>query len=84
MLDGTTGAKITHRPYVGYFRHKHITNRALPKKNLGFDPKELKNLDAQQLLTPNEDDTYSPLHDDGEDSSSASPDSSDEATEKPA
>lgn len=54
------------------------------EKNLGFDPKELKNLDAQQLLTPNEDDTYSPLHDDGEDSSSASPDSSDEATEKPA
>ena len=32
------------------------------EKNLGFDPKELKNLDAQQLLTPSDDDNYSPLH----------------------
>lgn len=32
------------------------------EKNLGFDPEELKGLDPQQLLTPREDDTYSPLH----------------------
>ena len=32
------------------------------EKNLGFDPKELKNLDPSQLLTPNDDDTYSPMH----------------------
>ena len=33
------------------------------EKNLGFDPKELKNnLDPRQMLTPRDDDTYSPLH----------------------
>ncbi len=38
------------------------------EKNLGFDPKELKkNLDPSQLITPREDDTYSPLHDKDED-----------------
>ena len=30
------------------------------KKNFGFDPKEL---DPNQMLTPRDDDTYSPLHD---------------------
>ena len=33
------------------------------KKNFGFDPSDIKNLDPSQLLTPNDDDTYSPLHD---------------------
>ena len=33
------------------------------EKNLGFDPKELKkNLDPRQMMTPREDDTYSPMH----------------------
>ena len=33
------------------------------EKNLGFDPKELKkNLDPRQMMTPRDDDTYSPLH----------------------
>jgi|SRR6056300_1128988 len=32
------------------------------EKNLGFDPEELKGLNPQQLLTPRDDDTYSPLH----------------------
>lgn len=32
------------------------------EKNLGFDPEELKGLDPKQLLTPRDDDTYSPLH----------------------
>lgn len=53
------------------------------EKNLGFDPKELKGLDPQQLLTPNDDDTYSPMHVE-EEASTSLPDSSDEATEKPA
>lgn len=33
------------------------------EKNLGFDPKELGDLNPQKLLTPRDDDTYSPLHD---------------------
>jgi sec-independent protein translocase protein TatB len=33
------------------------------EKNLGFDPAELKNLDPSQLVTPRDDDTYSPAHD---------------------
>jgi len=34
------------------------------EKNLGFDPKELRDkLDPTQLMTPRDDDTYSPLHD---------------------
>jgi len=33
------------------------------EKNLGFDPDELKGLDPRELVTPREDDTYSPLHD---------------------
>ena len=32
------------------------------EKNLGFDPEELKGLHPEQLLTPRDDDTYSPLH----------------------
>ena len=38
------------------------------EKNLGFDPNELKkNLDPRQMMTPREDDTYSPLHDEKSD-----------------
>lgn len=33
------------------------------EKNLGFDPADLKNLDPTQLVTPRDDDTYSPVHD---------------------
>ena len=33
------------------------------EKNLGFDPADIKNLDPTQLVTPNDDDTYSPKHD---------------------
>ena len=32
------------------------------EKNLGFDPEELKGLDPRSMMTPREDDTYSPLH----------------------
>ena len=32
------------------------------EKNLGFDPDELKGLDPRQMMTPREDDTFSPLH----------------------
>jgi sec-independent protein translocase protein TatB len=35
------------------------------EKNLGFDPNELKkNLDPTQMMTPRDDDDFSPLHDD--------------------
>ena len=67
------------------------------EKNLGFDPKELQNLNPSKLLTPNDDDTFSPLHDEKDESSTekeaeaeteaeadTSPGSSDEAAEKPA
>jgi sec-independent protein translocase protein TatB len=59
------------------------------EKNLGFDPKELKNLNPNQLLTPNDDDTYSPLHEKKDNTSTAAdtsttPDTSDKAAEKPA
>ena len=56
------------------------------EKNLGFDPKELKNLDPQQLLTPSDDDTYSPLHVEEETSQTLTDtptDTPDEDTEKP-
>ncbi|MDJ0906351.1 MAG: Sec-independent protein translocase protein TatB [Woeseiaceae bacterium] len=44
------------------------------EKNLGFDPKELKNqLDPSQMMTPRDDDTYSPLHDGEEESDVAPP-----------
>jgi sec-independent protein translocase protein TatB len=33
------------------------------EKNLGFDPDELKGLDPRQMMTPRDDDNYSPLHD---------------------
>ena len=33
------------------------------EKNLGFDPADLKNLTPEQLITPRDDDTYSPVHD---------------------
>ncbi len=51
------------------------------EKNLGFDPEELKGLNPQQLLTPRDDDTYSPLHVEEEESDDeATPD---EKQEKP-
>ena len=53
------------------------------EKNLGFDPKELKNLDPAQLLTPNDDDTFSPLHVE-EDSASKTADAPPDTADKPA
>lgn len=43
------------------------------EKNLGFDPNELKGLDPRELVTPREDDTYSPLHDKDEDEGMSAP-----------
>ena len=44
------------------------------EKNFGFDPDELKNqLDPRQMMTPRDDDTYSPLHDGEEDDDVAPP-----------
>jgi sec-independent protein translocase protein TatB len=57
------------------------------EKNLGFDPKDLNKLDPEQILLPNDNDTYSPLHD-KEEKSSKEPDTSsdtpDESAEKTA
>ena len=39
---------------------RQLEEETSAQKNLGFDPKEL---DPSQMITPNEDDTYSPLHD---------------------
>ena len=50
------------------------------QKNLGFDPSDLKNLKPEQLLTPHEDDTYSPLHVEEEDTTPAAPSDSGEKT----
>jgi Sec-independent protein translocase protein TatA len=40
------------------------------EKNLGFDPKEL---DPSQLMTPRDDDTFSPLHDEDDDDDDEDP-----------
>ena len=53
------------------------------EKNLGFDPADLRNLDPSQLVTPNEDDTYSPMHVDEEAATTAEPPAG-ESTDKPA
>ena len=37
------------------------------EKNLGFDPDEVRKLDPRQMMTPRDDDTYSPLHDEKDD-----------------
>ncbi|MCH9694872.1 MAG: Sec-independent protein translocase protein TatB [Gammaproteobacteria bacterium] len=47
------------------------------EKNLGFDPKEL---DPTQMITPRDDDMYSPLHDENDDPESVA----DENAEAPA
>jgi sec-independent protein translocase protein TatB len=44
------------------------------QKNLGFDPEELKGLDPRQMMTPRDDDTYSPVHDKKKDESTPSGD----------
>ena len=49
------------------------------EKNLGFDPADLKNLDPTRLVTPRDDDTYSPMHVEEEASTTAEPPSGDSA-----
>ena len=51
------------------------------KKNLGFDPDELKGLNPEELLTPREDDTYSPLHVEEENDTTPLPDDKAEKSE---
>lgn len=50
------------------------------EKNLGFDPSDLKNLRPDQLITPRDDDTFSPMHVEEDDTTPAAPSSGD--TEK--
>jgi len=51
------------------------------KKNLGFDPDELKGLNPEELLTPRDDDTYSPLHVEEENDTTPLPDDKAEKSE---
>ena len=39
---------------------RQLEEEVSAEKNLGFDPKEL---DPTEMMTPRDDDTYSPLHD---------------------
>ena len=42
---------------------RQLEEEVSAEKNLGFDPREFKkDLDPRQLMTPRDDDTYSPLH----------------------
>lgn len=43
------------------------------EKNLGFDPADLKNLNPEQLITPRDDDTYSPMHVEDENDAPSAP-----------
>jgi sec-independent protein translocase protein TatB len=51
------------------------------KKNLGFDPDELKGLSPEKLLTPRDDDTFSPLHVEEENDTTPLPDDKAEKSE---
>ncbi|MDJ0709440.1 MAG: Sec-independent protein translocase protein TatB [Woeseiaceae bacterium] len=50
------------------------------EKNLGFDPTDLKNLRPDQLITPREDDTFSPVHDEEDDVPAPAPSDNTEKT----
>ena len=50
------------------------------EKNLGFDPTDLKNLTPEQLITPRDDDTYSPVHEEEDDVTPPAPSDSTEKT----
>ena len=44
---------------------RQLEDEVNAEKNLGFDPDELKkSLDPTQMMTPRDDDDFSPLHDD--------------------
>ena len=46
---------------------RQLEDEISAEKNLGFDPNEIKKqLDPNQIYTPSDDDTYSPLHDEEE------------------
>ena len=51
------------------------------QKNFGIDPKDLN---PNEMFTPREDDTYSPLHDEHEDEPEARPETVAPPGEKPA
>jgi sec-independent protein translocase protein TatB len=52
------------------------------EKNFGFDPADLKNLDPTQMVTPRDDDTYSPMHVEEEAATTAEPQAG-ESADKP-
>lgn len=52
------------------------------KKNFGIDPKDLKDLNPNELLKPNDNDTFSPLHDDEDEDEDDAPAKADETKAK--
>ncbi len=52
------------------------------EKNLGFDPTDIKNLQPEQLITPRDDDTYSPMHVEEDDDTPGAPSSDESEAEK--
>lgn len=52
------------------------------KKNFGIDPKDLKDLNPNELLKPNDNDTFSPLHDDEDEDEGDAPAKADETKAK--
>lgn len=60
---------------------RQLENELNAEKNLGINPRDL---DPRNLVTPRDDDTFSPLHDEEEDSVAAPPKSPDDKAEKSA
>jgi len=60
---------------------RQLENEINAEKNFGINPKDL---DPRNLMTPREDDTFSPLHDDEEKSVAPPPRNPDDKAEKSA
>jgi len=61
---------------------RQLENELNAEKNLGINPKDF---DPRNLMTPRDDDTYSPIHDDDEEESvTAPPTAPDDKAEKSA
>ena len=58
---------------------RQLEEETSAEKNFGFDPKEL---DPSQMMTPRDDDTYSPLHDEEDEDEDVAPDTTE--AEEPA
>lgn len=74
--------------WVGKARHmtrtlqRQLEQELDVKKNFGFDPADVKNLDPTQLVTPRDDNTFSPMHVEEEAATTAEPPAG-ESADKP-